>query len=170
MLPGRAKPRRVGTAAADPARAVAIRGPRTYLGLSAAKALTLAFTVIALALTMALPIRNYFGQQADLRAAAAEHEELQRQVDDLQAMKDRTQDPKYIETQARERLRFVKPGDKAYQVQLPGDWQPPVSEEAVTKHADGPWYTQLWDSLKEAPVTAAPEPAPAPVPAEGQHP
>jgi uncharacterized protein len=54
-------------------------------------------------------------------------------------------DPEHIETQARERLRYVRPGEAPYLVQLP-----PGAAAAVAGgvQASAPtWYTQLWNSI-----------------------
>src|ERR1700728_3831756 len=89
------------------------------LGLTARRAAILAAVVCVLTLTIAGPVRTYFGQRTELKQLAASEAALRQQISDLQQQKSKLADPAYIAAQARERLGFVKPGDIPYQVQLP---------------------------------------------------
>ena len=72
-----------------------------------------------LTLTIAGPVRTYFGQRTEMKQLAASEERLRTEIAQLEEQKAKLADPVYIAAQARERLGFVKPGDIPYQVQLP---------------------------------------------------
>ena len=166
VVGGKAAPRRVGA-----------RRPklpeRTFFGLSTGRAVILGVVVCALALTLAMPLRTYFSQRSELDAVLADRQALQNQVDDLQKQKSQLNEPSRIAADARERLRFVMPGETPYQVQLPGDYGK-TPEQLVTENApSGPWYTDLWNSAvqpqgseEQSEPTSAPMPVvqPEPVP------
>lgn len=172
VVAGKAAPRRVGIRASA-------GGERTFFGLSTARAVILAVVVCALALTLAMPLRTYFSQRAELEQVLAEREVLEDEVAALETEKTQLNDPTRIAAEARSRLRWVMPGETPYTVQLPGDIGPTEEEVEAAKKAEGPWYRSLWDSavqpqksaeveaaLDEVPPDAVPapelEPAPAP--------
>lgn len=128
---------------------------RTILGLSTGKAVILAIVVCALALTLAVPMRTYFTQRAEAAQLAQQRKDLE---SDLQRLRDRRaqqQDPAYIRSEARDRLRLVLPGETPYIVQVPG-MEAAAPPTAVTRSREpDPWYTELWRSISE------PQPAPA---------
>ncbi|WP_307830817.1 septum formation initiator family protein [Rhodococcus sp. KRD162] len=158
VVGGKAAPRRVGA-----------RRPklpeRTFFGLSTGRAVILGVVVCALALTLAMPLRTYFSQRSELDAVLADRQALQNQVDDLQKQKSQLNEPSRIAADARERLRFVMPGETPYQVQLPGDYGK-TPEQLVTENApSGPWYTDLWNSAVQPQGSGEqPEPTSAPMP------
>ncbi|MFD4368317.1 septum formation initiator family protein [Rhodococcus sp. NPDC058521] len=161
VLPGRAKPRKVD---AKP-KSKNLAPEHTILGLSTGRALILAVVVLVLALTLAVPLRNYMTQRGEAERVAAERVELETQLAELRILEERYTDPAYVEAQARQRLRFVKPGDTPFQVQLPGDYKEPVRPEEEDEKLPGPWYRDLWKTISEPqPVPAPPEP-PLPGPA-----
>ncbi|WP_280478684.1 FtsB family cell division protein [Nocardia cyriacigeorgica] len=143
---------------------------RTILGLSTGKAVILAMVVCALALTLAVPMRTYFSQRAEAAQLAQERRQLE---DDLARLRDRRaqqQDPAYIRSEAKDRLRLVMPGETPYIVQVPGIEAPARPGPTTPSREPDPWYTGLWRSVSEpqpapdpAPVTTTP-PAPAPNP------
>lgn len=165
VVGGKAAPRRVA------ARDSSGGGERTFFGLSTARAVILAVVVCALALTLAMPLRTYFSQRAELDQVAAERKDLQAQVDALALEKTQLNDPTRIAAEARTRLRWVMPGETPYTVQLPGDVGPTVEEADAAKKSEGPWYRDLWESAvqPQGPVeepelvpdrAVLPEPAP----------
>ncbi|MFJ1457999.1 septum formation initiator family protein [Nocardia sp. N2S4-5] len=154
----RAAQRRTGTGGSRAARARAARDKheRKILGLSTGRAVILAAVLCALALTLAVPMRTYFSQRSEAAQLAQERRELE---DDLARLRDRRaqqQDPAYIKSEARDRLRLVMPGETAYIVQVPGIEQPPVPAQATRARQPDPWYTELWRSM------STPQPAPQP--------
>ena len=170
VVGGKAAPRRVG-----------VRRPkmpeRTFFGLSTGRAVILGVVVCALALTLAMPLRTYFSQRSELDAVLAERQALENDLNALRVQKSQLDEPSRIAADARERLRFVMPGETPYQVQLPGDYSPSSADLAVDTTPKGPWYTELWNTAvqpqgsdvppepKSAPMPVVqPEPAPAPPP------
>ncbi|MEV0076212.1 septum formation initiator family protein [Nocardia neocaledoniensis] len=125
------------------------RSEHTILGLSTGKAVILAAVLCGLALTLAVPTRTYFSQRAEAAALAEQRAELDA---DLAALRDRRaqqQDPAYIRTEARDRLRLVMPGETPYIVQIPGIEAPAPPPMSTREAAPDPWYTDLWRSISE---------------------
>ncbi|WP_067697843.1 FtsB family cell division protein [Nocardia jejuensis] len=156
------------------AGAKAERHEHKILGLSTGRAVLLAAVLCGLALTLAVPLRTYFTQRAEASELAAQRVQLEQDVSQLRDRRAQQQDPFYIKTEARDRLRLVLPGETPYIVQVPGIEQPAVPTMPVKTRAPDAWYTELWRSISLAqpkPSTAPPaNPAPAPPPAteEGQ--
>nr|WP_245687780.1 septum formation initiator family protein [Rhodococcus phenolicus] len=128
--------------------------------MSTGRAVVLALVVCGLALTLAMPLRTYVGQRAEADRVEAQRIELEQEIAALREEKAHIEDPAWIRAQARERLRFVMPGDTPYQVQLPGDGQRVDDEKIEERPSTGAWYSDLWRSVSEPP----PEPEPDPVP------
>jgi len=143
------------------------------LGSAARRAAILAAVVCVLTLTIAGPVRTYFGQRTEMRQLAASEEKLRAEIADLEQQKVKLGDPVYIAAQARERLGFVKPGDVPYQVQLPPGAVLPTEPGQETKAAlaGQPWYTSLWHTIADEPhnIPSAVPPVP-PVPPPGELP
>lgn len=117
------------------------------LGLSSTRrAAVLALVICALALTVAVPLRNYVAQRQELAAVTKQQHALAAEVDELTKQRARLSDPAEVEAQARSRLGYVTPGEVPYVVQLPSGPDPDGSG------ADGggvPWYRQLWREASE---------------------
>lgn len=139
------------------------------LGSAARRAAILAAVVCVLTLTIAGPVRTYFGQRTEMKQLSDAEAQLRSQIADLEQQKVKLGDPVFIAAQARERLGFVMPGDIPYQVQLP----PGATPEAVpgvdvaTVPSGQPWYTSLWHTIADAPhgvsqIPPAPEAPPPP--------
>jgi len=140
-------------------------------GSAARRAAILAAVICVLTLTIAGPVRTYFGQRTEMKQLKATEEQLRAQIANLEEQKVKLADPVFIAAQARERLGFVMPGDIPYQVQLPANAAvpgTPGSEPAAT-HSDQPWYTALWHTIADAPHGISPA-APAPVPPDAPPP
>jgi len=77
-------------------------------------------TILALLVTgvviLSPSLRILAEQQQEIAALRENLEQSQQEVFDLMEQRDRWQDPTYVETQARERLMFVYPGDITYLV------------------------------------------------------
>lgn len=96
------------------------RGSGWRLGpASTRRAVILALVVCALALSAAVPLRNYLGQRGELAEVQQQQQRLREQVDELERRKAELQDPAQVEAEARRRLRYVRPGETPYIVQLP---------------------------------------------------
>jgi cell division protein FtsB len=133
-------------------------------GSAARRAAILAAVICVLTLTIAGPVRTYFGQRTEMKQLKATEAQLRSQIADLEEQKVKLADPVFIAAQARERLGFVMPGDIPYQVQLPAGAAVPGSpgSEPAAKHSDQPWYTALWHTIADAPHGVSPAPAPEP--------
>ncbi len=90
-------------------------------GSAARRAAILAAVVCVLTLTIAGPVRTYFGQRTEMKQLKATEEQLRAQISELEQQKVKLADPVFVAAQARERLGFVMPGEIPYQVQLPAD-------------------------------------------------
>jgi cell division protein FtsB len=116
------------------------------LGLSSTRrAAVLALVVCALALTVAVPLRNYVAQRQELAAVSEQHRALAAEVDELTRQRARLSDPAEIAAQARSRLGYVQPGEVPYVVQLPDGPTVPLPDE----NAGVPWYRVLWREVSE---------------------
>jgi len=117
------------------------------LGVSSTRrAAILALVVCALALTVAVPLRNYLTQRQELSALQAKQHQLAGEVDDLTRRRDQLSDPVAVQAEARDRLGYVRPGEVPYVVQLPSD------TAAVAAGAGGaagaPWFDVLWSDVR----------------------
>ena len=92
------------------------------------------------------------GHQRQIDALQEQVTQQRTTVEQLQKEQARWNDNAYVEQQARERLKFVKPGDRSYTV-IDGD--PKVAEtpgvaSAPASKQDSPWYGRIWESAKVA--------------------
>ncbi|ODQ84577.1 FtsB family cell division protein [Mycolicibacterium holsaticum] len=133
-------------------------------GSAARRAAILAAVVCVLTLTIAGPVRTYFGQRTEMKQLKATEAQLREQIAELEQQKVKLADPVYIAAQARERLGFVMSGETPYQVQLPENvvlpGRPGMEPEAV--NPDQPWYTALWNTIADEPHGVSPAPLPQP--------
>ncbi|MEV6767403.1 septum formation initiator family protein [Nocardia sp. NPDC051030] len=127
--------------------------------MSTGRAVLLAAVLCGLALTLAVPLRTYFTQRADAHELAAQRIQLEQDVASLRDRRAQQQDPFYIKTEARDRLRLVMPGETPYIVQVPGMEQPAVPAQPTKAREPDPWYTDLWRSIS-SPQTPLADPAP----------
>jgi cell division protein FtsB len=154
------RPRRSGTAAPHrrarepqltrvPRARGVVAATTGFLGLSSTRrAAVLALVVCALALTVAVPLRNYVAQRQELAAVSEQQQALAAEVERLEQERARLSDPAEIEAQARSRLGYVMPGEVPYVVQLP---VPPGADSAAAANAGVPWYRVLWREVAEGP-------------------
>jgi cell division protein FtsB len=119
------------------------------LGLSSTRrAVVLALVVCALALTVAVPLRNYVAQRQELAAVSAQQQALAAEVEELTRERARLADPAEVSAQARSRLGYVAPGEVPYVVQLPPS---ALADPAAEAAQDVPWYRRLWREVAEGP-------------------
>lgn len=114
--------------------------------------------------SVALPLREYLSQRAEIGTLQASQGEAQQRVTALEQERGRLQDPAYIAAEARRRLHFVLPGETAYVLVQPPAAQEsgPVGESSpgaggpAGSAPDGanappaPWYLQMWGTVREA--------------------
>jgi cell division protein FtsB len=113
--------------------------------------------VLSIAFVLVFPtLRQYLDQQVQLEQLRAQVAAAEQDNDDLQAELDRWSDPAYVEAQARERLAFVMPGERALRVSdpevVPEETTGTDTSAGVAVEADPsrPWYAQIWDSVQVA--------------------
>jgi cell division protein FtsB len=158
----RAEPRKIAARRADK------QSEHTILGLSRGKAIILAMVVCALALTLSVPMRTYFSQRSEATELAQERRELEADLARLRDRRAQQQDPAFIRSEAKDRLRLVMPGETPYIVQVPGIEAPPRPSGPTQSKSPDPWYTDLWHTIAEPPPAEpgpeSPEPAAESVP------
>jgi cell division protein FtsB len=112
----------------------------------------LATIVVLLAVTLVPTLRSYLRQQGDIDALRGQVTEQRVQVAELQKEQARWNDDAYVMQQARERLKFVKVGEKSYSVidGAPEAKVTPGMAKAPASAGDHPWYGQLWESVRVA--------------------
>ncbi len=111
--------------------------------------------IVMLAVTLVPTARSLIQQRADTVALQAKVVQQKGDVAALQRQAELWKDPAYIEVQARERLKFVRVGDRAYTVvgaekdsAAAGAERPVVA--APMANASSPWYGKLWQSIQIA--------------------
>ncbi|OQO92514.1 FtsB family cell division protein [Saccharomonospora piscinae] len=120
------------------------------LGLSTTRrAALVAIVVCALAFTIAVPLRTYFSQRADVAEQERQLTELETEVDQLERRRDLLRDPAQVEAEARRRLRYVMPGETPYMVQFPDTGAAGGEHERRPAIEPGAWYEKLWNSVTE---------------------
>lgn len=119
----------------------------SVLGItSPRRAALLAALVCVLMLSVAVPLRNYLGQRAELAAVHQQQHILNDKIAELARRRNLLADPAEVDIQARERLRYVHPGEAPYLVQLPPGMTVAAGTGSVPT-ATQPWYGQLWKSI-----------------------
>jgi cell division protein FtsB len=139
-------PRRAPSKTAASARSTALTGRAAIL------ALALAFVIVAIA----LPFKIWLSQRGDLDSLNAQIARVQARVAQLNAQDQKWNDPAYVEAQARRRLHYVMPGESNRIVLGPRpshvqkDIAAAIAHPAAPPVSDGPWYSQLWQSMQTA--------------------
>ncbi len=109
-----------------------------------------------LAVTIVPTLRSLVQQRGDASAMQEKVAEQRRTVQQLEREAALWKDPAYIEVQARERLKFVRVGDRAYTVIDPStnEASAPAAERPVVAapmaNAASPWYGKVWQSIQIA--------------------
>jgi cell division protein FtsB len=108
--------------------------------------------LVVLAVLLAPALRSYVGQRGDIAALEQKVADQRAAVAGLERQRAAWDDPAYVTAQARNRLKFVLPGEKAYTVIDPGP--EPTSAAGQVKAAvrtarqDRSWFGNLWGSLE----------------------
>jgi cell division protein FtsB len=109
--------------------------------------------MIVLAVLLAPALRSYWAQQQQIAALQQHVADQRATVADLEQQRAAWDDPAYVKAQARSRLKFVMPGERAYNVI---DAPAPKATKAATPAArqdakrDRPWFGDLWRSVEVA--------------------
>jgi len=109
----------------------------------------------AVALALAVPLRNYLSQRTALSASVSHEQELRVQLAALKQQEQALSDPAYIASEAKRRLQYVKPGDTVYVVHAP-PLPKPKADAAAAPGTPAPWYSTLWDTLADPAATTTP--------------
>jgi hypothetical protein len=114
--------------------------------------------MLVLVVLLAPTLRSYFAQRGEIGALERQVAQGEERVAALEAERERWRDPAYVEQQARERLKFVRPGEVSYTV-LGGE---ELDEQQIATGAvpeTRPWYDRMVASIGQADRTES-EPAP----------
>ena len=116
-------------------------------------------SVLLLLAVMLVPTgKSWYDQRQRLGALHEQVSAQEENVDDLKRQRELWQTDEYVESQARQRLKFVRPGEKTYTVVDPDAQGPDVDPETGTATAPNtqPWYEQVASSMDTAddPATA----------------
>ncbi len=120
------------------------------------RVVALIVVLAALAVTLAIPVRAWLTQRAEIAALEADVAAAQLRVADLQQELEDWNDPAFVIAQARSRLHFVFPGEVGYVVL--GSDDRPVTPDTTAAQRPVPWYEQLWESTRQADLVGAPSP------------
>ena len=112
------------------------------------RAAILVLVLAALVVTLAIPLRAWMSQQAEIAALEADVAQSRERVESLRAELEDWEDPAFVIAQARSRLHFVFPGEVGYVVR--GEDDRPIVPEEERAADQAPWYSRLWDSTLQA--------------------
>jgi len=157
--PGAARASRPGAGKERPALAARPRTPQTAppsASTAWVRGAILLGILVMLAVTIVPTLRSLVQQRGD---ASAMQDKVAAQRDTVAQLEREAalwKDPAYIEVQARERLKFVRVGDRAYTVIDPStnEASAPAAERPVVAapmaNAASPWYGKVWQSIQIA--------------------
>ena len=157
--PGAARASRPGAGKERPALAARPRTPQAAppsASTAWVRGAILLGIVVMLAVTIVPTLRSLVQQRGDTAALREKVAEQRQTVQQLERETALWKDPAYIEVQARERLKFVRVGDRAYTVidpsadatGAPTEARPIVA--APMANAASPWYGKVWQSIQIA--------------------
>jgi len=121
-------------------------------------ALSLLLLIVAALVVLAPSLKTLVEQRQQIAELQAQVDDAKNAVTDLKGEVDRWKDPAYIESQARNRLYYVFPGDVSYLVigestgPKTADGQP-ISDKIQTTQVD--WMRSLLSSVYTAGLTQA---------------
>jgi len=110
----------------------------------------LVLVIAALAVTLAIPVRSWLSQRAEISALTSDVEQARERVDVLRGELTDWNDPAFVIAQARSRLHFVFPGEIGYVVL--GHDDRPIETQTSERTNEVPWYTRLWESTRQADI------------------
>ena len=119
------------------------------------RAVVLLLVLAALVFTLAVPVRSWLAQRADISSLQAQVDAAKQRVAELTIQQQRWEDPAFIAAEARRRLHFVLPGEIGYTT-LGADGRP-AAESLADAAAHKTWVDKLWGTLQQA-DDGAPEP------------
>ena len=119
------------------------RGPRV---------LVLSVVALLLAIFLVPSLQKWLEQRSEIGRLNAQISQQQTDLAAAQAQEQRWKDDAYVITQARERLRFVMPGEVPYAVDgaTDADAVPPQRAATTVPKPSAAWYENVWESLRLA--------------------
>ncbi|MSO27179.1 MAG: septum formation initiator family protein [Candidatus Nanopelagicales bacterium] len=111
------------------------------------RAAVLALVFGLLVLTLAVPVRTWFAQRAEISGLEANVAAARDRVVELQILQERWTDPAFVVAEARRRLHFVMPGEVGYTTM--GADALPAAGPALMPAAVS-WYVKLWTAVEQA--------------------
>ncbi|GAA0294218.1 FtsB family cell division protein [Kineococcus aurantiacus] len=152
--PGGARPAQASSRPAPAARG------RSAATLSAAerrrtrgpRVLVLSAVVLLLAIFLLPSLQKWLEQRSQIGQLNAQITQQQQDLAAAQAQADRWDDDAYVVAQARERLRYVQPGEVPYVVDGESDADEVSPQQAATTvpKPSAAWYENIWESLRLA--------------------
>ncbi len=133
-------------------------------GAGARRATMLVCLAILCVLVLSPELRLFVDQQREIAALERDVAEHERAMSDLEDEVAAWSDDAYVAAQARERLRYVLPGETGYvtspELLAQGDQRPdapPGAEPGSALPPEGTWFDRVWSSIESA-GTGAPDP------------
>lgn len=109
---------------------------------------TIAFLLLVLLLGPTL--KTYVEQRREIAGLQTQVAKQRADVSAMEREKKLWADPAYVEQQARQRLKFVKVGERAYSIVDLESAAPEQTDPVLAKSSRNAWYGQLWESVKVA--------------------
>ncbi|CAN5453377.1 hypothetical protein BH09ACT12_BH09ACT12_23100 [soil metagenome] len=104
-----------------------------------------------LAVSYASSLRAYLQQRGEIDSLQSTITERQSEIGDLEQEKARWLDPEYVETEARERLGYVMPGETPFVALRDGQPLEPESEltdpDTIATSAPQAFWDDAWQSM-----------------------
>jgi hypothetical protein len=112
----------------------------------------LSAVALLLAIFLVPSLQKWLEQRSEIGQLQSQISQQQDDLATAQAEEDRWDDDAYVITQARERLRFVMPGEVPYIVDGESDADQVSPQEAATTvpKPSAAWYENIWESLRLA--------------------
>lgn len=111
------------------------------------RSLAFATVLLILAITLAPPLHSFFTQRAQISAYAGQLAASQKTLQDAEKELTLWSDPSYVASQARIRLHYVFPGERAYVVLTGGNSAVPQTVPVLPIEGvvpgSVPWYTRV---------------------------
>ena len=137
--------RRTVNVGTGPAKRTAAPRPRALTG----RATVLIVVFVALALAYTYPLRVYLAQESQIAQLEADQAAEKKVIADKQVQLQKWKDPEYLRAQAREKLFYVRPGEKTLLV-LPNPNATANTTGSQPAAAPDRWYDTLWNSVRAA--------------------
>ncbi len=115
----------------------------------------LAVVLVLLGVFLFPTVSGYVDQRREVTQLKQQIEAQHEDISDLEGQVEQWNDPDFVERTARERLRFVRPGETAFTVlddtgEVLTEAVPGVTPLAAEIHESRPWYGEVWESIKTA--------------------